>query len=142
MMNSLRIVMVFLVTGMALTTAPVFGAESIEDLQAMVRMLAALEARNQKAYCATMQSPAYTDYLSRVCQSYVANKLKKSEDCTTESVALEVKASAEQCLAMSPDELEKVALRWQDSRKAVFEEMTAKGLDVEKLVREELKKLQ
>lgn len=140
-MNRLRIVMVFLVAGMALATDPVFGAESTEDLQAMARMFAALEARNQKAYCATMQGPAYTDYLSHVCQSYVANKLKKSEDCRTESVALEVKASAEQCLAMSPDELEKVALRWQDSRKAVFDDMTARGLDGEKLVLEERNKL-
>jgi hypothetical protein len=30
-----------------------------------------------------------------------------------------------------------VSLRWQDSRKALFEQMTAEGLDVEKLVREE-----
>ena len=141
MMNSLRIVMAFLVTGMALTAAPVFGAESIEDLQTMVRMLAALEARHQKAFCATMQSPAYTDYLSRVCQTNVKNTLKKSEDCTEDRVALEVKARAEQCLALSPDELEKVALRWQDSRKALFEDMTARGLDVETLVREERKKL-
>lgn len=141
MMNSLRIAEVFLVVGMLLATAPVFGAEPIEDLRAMVRMFAALEARNQNAYCTVMQSPAYTDYLSLVCQTNVKNKLKKSEDCTAESVALEVKASAEQCLALSPDELEKVALRWQDSRKAVFEQMTAEGLDVEKLVREERSRL-
>ena len=133
--------MVFLVAGMSLATAPVFGAEPTEDLQAMVRMFAALEARNQNAYCATMQSPAYTDYLSLVCRTNVKNRLKKSEDCTAERVALEVKASAEQCLALSPDELETVALRWQDSRKAVYEQMTAEGLDVEKLVREERKQL-
>lgn len=139
MMNSLRIVMMFLVAGMSLATAPVLGAESTEDLQAMVRMLAALEARHQKAFCATMQSPAYTDYLSRVCQTNVKNTLKKSEDCIEDRVALEVKASAEQCLAMSSDEFEKAALRWQDSRKAFFEEMSAKGLDVEKLVQEERK---
>ncbi len=141
MLNSLRIMKVFLVTGMALTTAPVLGAESIEDLQAMVRMLAALEARHQKAFCATMQSPAYTNYLSRVCQTNVKNTLKKSEDCTEDRVALEVTASAKQCLAMSPDELEQVALRGQDSRKAFFEEMSAKGLDIEKLVREERSRL-
>jgi hypothetical protein len=142
MLNSLRIVMVSLVVGVARTTAPAFGEESPEDLQAMARLFAALEARNQKAYCATMQNPAYTDYLSRVCLTNVKNTLKKSEDCTAERVALEVKASVQQCLAMSPDELEKVALRWQDSRKALFEQMTAEGLDVEKLVREERKKLQ
>jgi hypothetical protein len=56
-------------------------------------------------------------------------------------VALEVKARAEQCLALSPDELEKVALRWQDSRKAVFEQMTAEGLNGEKLMREERSRL-
>ena len=140
-LNSLRIVMVFLVAGMSLATDPAFGEESPEDLQAMARLFAALEARNQKAYCATMQSPAYTDYLSRVCQTNVKNTLKKSEDCAAERVALEVKASAEQCLALSPDELEKVALRWQDSRKAVFEQMTAEGLNGEKLMREERSRL-
>ncbi len=141
MMNSLRIVVVFLVAGMSLATDPAFGEESTEDLQAMARMFAALEARNQKAYRATMQGSAYTDYLSRVCQTNVKNTLKKSEDCTAERVALEVKARAEQCLALSPDELEKVALRWQDSRKALFEDMTARSLDVEKLVREERSRL-
>lgn len=141
MMNSLRIVMVCLVASMSLATDPAFGEESPEDLQAMARLFAAVEARNQNAFCATMQSPAYTDYLSRVCQTNVKNTLKKSEDCTAERVALEVKANAEQCLALSPDEFEQMALRGQDSRKAFFEEMSAKGLDVETLVREERSRL-
>ena len=138
---AIRISWAFLITGMSLATTPVLGAEPTEDMRTFVRMFAALEARDHKGYCAAMHGAPYAGYLDRVCQSAVQNKLKKPEDCSPERITQQVKVDTAQCLAMPAAEFEKTALRGREASKAFVKQMTAQGVDGDKLLQEERAKI-
>ncbi len=141
MINIIRIALASLVAGMSLATAPVQSAEPTETMRTFARMIATLEARDQKGYCAAMHDAPYVGYLSRVCLAAVQNSVKKPEDCTPARIAQQVEADTEQCLAMPAAEFEKTALRGREGTKAFVTEMTAQGVDGEKLLQEERAKI-
>ena len=125
----------------SLASTPVFAAEPSDEMRMFARMFATLEARDVKGYCEAMHRPAYADYLSRVCQSAVQNRMKKPEDCSQQSIAQQVKLDAGKCLAMPAAEFEKTALRGIDGSRIFVKEMATQGVDGERLIKEERAKL-
>jgi hypothetical protein len=136
MKNSIRIALASLGAVLSLAAVPVQSAEPTETMRTMARTFAALEARDQKGYCAAMHGASYAEYLNRVCQSAVQNRLKKPEDCSPENTARELKADTDKCLAMSAAEFEKKVLDGREGSKAFFKEMAAHGVDGEKLMQD------
>ena len=106
-------------------------------MRTFARMFATLEARDLKGYCAAMHGAAYAGYLSRVCESAVQNKVRKADDCSRESIAQQVKADAGQCLAMPAGEFEKKVQRGAEASQSFVKQITAQGVDGEKLLQEE-----
>ena len=100
-------------------------------------MTVILEAHDQKAYCAEMQTAPYADYMTRVCQSAVQNRLKKREDCSAVNIAVLIKSDNKQCLAMPKAEFDKTVLRSREVSESVIKDMVAQGVDAEKLLQEE-----
>lgn len=137
----IRIALTFLVTGTSLAAPPVQDAELTEDMRALARMYAALDARDQKAYCGSMHATAYADYVDRACQFAIKVKLKQPEDCSQERIAQEVKQDAAECLAMPADEFEKKAFNGREVRAALVKQMQEHGVDGEKLLQEERAKI-
>jgi len=137
MINGIRIALAFLITSISLATTPVLGAEPTEDMRTFARMFATLEARDHKGYCAAMHGAAYAGYLNRVCQSAVQNNLKKPEDCSPEHMTRQLKVDSDKCLAMPAAEFEKTALRGREGSKTFVKQMSAQGVDGEKLLQEE-----
>jgi hypothetical protein len=123
--------------GMSVAALPAPAAEPTEEMRTFARMFATLEARDLKGYCAAMHGAPYAGYLSRVCKSAIQNKLKKPEDCSQESIAQQVKADAGQCLAMRAGEFEKKVQRGAEASQSFVKQMTAQGVDGEKLLQEE-----
>ena len=138
----LRIAVAFLIASSTLVVPVAVAAEATEDMRTAARVFATLEAGNLKGYCATMAGAPYVDYLNRVCQSAVQNRMKKPEDCSPENIARQSKTDQGQCLAMPAAEFEKTALRGQEGSKAFVKQMAAQGVDGERLIREERAKLQ
>ncbi len=135
--NGARIAFSILVV-MLLATTSAQGAEPTEDMRTMARMLAALEARDLNGYCADIHdAPPYAGYLSRVCQYAVQNKLKQPEDCSPGNITLQIQADRKACLAMTPEEFEKTALRWREGIDSFIKGMAAQDIDGEKLLQEE-----
>jgi hypothetical protein len=141
MTNSIRTTLAFLAAGLSLASAPIHAADPTKDMRTFARMFAMLEARDHKGYCAAMHGDAYVGYLNRVCQSAVQNRLKKPEDCSSENIARQLKADADKCLAMPATEFNQAVLRGREGSKAFVEQMTAQGVDGEKLLREEQAKM-
>lgn len=137
----IRTALAFMITGLSLATTPALGAEPTEDMRTFARMFATLEARDHKGYCAAMHGAPYVGYLNRVCQSAVQNKLKKPEDCSPEHMTRQLKLDADKCLAMPAAEFEKTAFRGREGSKALVKQMTAQGIDGEKLLQEERAKI-
>ena len=131
----------FVFVGFTLLNQTAFGADITDDMRLMARVYATLEARNQKAYCSAMHGVAYVDYLNKVCQSAVQNKVKKSDECSQERIAQEVKADTGKCLAMPPAEFEKTALRGDEGSKGFVKKMAEQGVDGKKLLQDERAKL-
>ena len=136
-MTNIRFMLAFLVTSLSLNSLPILAAEPTEDMRTMARMFVALEARNQKGYCTAMHTASYMDYLNRVCQSAVQNKLKKPEDCSPENNARELKADNEKCLAMPAAEFEQTVLRGREARRNFVQRLTTQGIDGDKLFQQE-----
>lgn len=134
--------MAFLITGLSLATVPVQGAEPTKDMRWFARMFATLEARDHKGYCEVMIGADYAVYLNRRCQSDIQNKVKKPEDCSPESITRQLKLDTDECLAMPAAEFEQKVLRGRESSKAFIEQMTAQGVDGEKLLQEERVKIE
>jgi hypothetical protein len=99
-------------------------------------MFAALDARDLQGYCKSTFTAPYADYLNRVCQSAIHNKVKNLEDCSHEKIAEQVKTDAAQCLEMPTAEFDATVLRAQQGRKAFITEMNAQGIDAEALIQE------
>jgi len=142
MASKIQIASAFLVVMSALVVPVAKGAEPTDDMRTAARVFATLEAGNLKGYCATMTGPPYVDYLNRVCQSAVQNRMKKLEDCSPENIARQIKTDQGQCLAMPAAEFEKTVLRGQEGSKAFVKQLAAQGVDGERLIREERAKLQ
>ena len=126
-----------LLAGLTLVAAPTQGAEPTEGMRMMARMTVILEAHDQKAYCAEMQTAPYADYMTRVCQSAVQNRLKKREDYSAVNIAVLIKSDNKQCLAMPKAEFDKTVLRSREVSESVIKDMVAQGVDAEKLLQEE-----
>ena len=126
---------------MSLAALPALGAEPTEDAQTLAGMFAALDARSKPGFCLSKDGPPYVDYLTRVCQSAVQNRLKSPEDCSREKVALQVKNDTAQCLAMSTAEFDATVVRGKEGRKAFVREMEARGIDGDALIQAEREKL-
>lgn len=137
MVNKKHIFLTVLLAGMALAA----GAEPSEDMRVMARMLALLEARNLNGYCREMQSAPYADYLGRVCQYAARLKLKKPEECTSESVHREANAEVAKCMAMPADEFENKIILGEKAAKEFIAQMREQGVDVETLMQQERAKI-
>lgn len=132
-----RLAFGYLIAWMSLAAAaPCLGAEPTEDTRTLARMFAALEAHDQKAYCESKLAAPYADYLSRVCQSAVQNKVKASEDCSREALAEQARKDASQCLAVSGAEFAATVAKGKEGRKAFVTEMKAQGIDGEALIKQ------
>lgn len=121
---------------MSLAALPALGAEHTEEAKTLAGMFAALDARSKSGFCLSREGPPYVDYLTRVCQSAVHNRLKSPEDCSREKIALQVKKDTAQCLAMSADEFDATVVRGKEGRKAFVGGMKAQGIDGEALIQE------
>lgn len=142
MMKKSRPAFVFLLACASLTTPQVHGTEVDEDIRRSAHILAAAEARHQKAFCAALTNGAqYLAYVTRACQFSVKNKLKVPEDCSPDNLAQEVKSDAEKCLAMSSDEFDTKAQASARLRSAFVSDAASKGIDGEALLKETRAKL-
>lgn len=127
----------FVLLTVALSVAiPATAAEPTEDMRTIARMFAALEARDQKAYCEIMHGPAYTEYLGRVCQMAMQNNLKKSDECSTDRIAQELRDDKQKCLAMPATEFDQTMLTGREASGRFIERLAKQGVDGEKLLRE------
>lgn len=127
----------YLIAWMSLAAAaPCLGAEPSEETKMLARMFAALELHDQEGYCESKLAAPYSDYLSRVCQSAVTNKVKTSEDCSRESLAEQAKKDASQCRAMSAAEFDATVAKGKEGRKAFVTEMNAQGIDGKALIKQ------
>ena len=126
-----------MLASLTLATTSAQSAEPTEGMRMMARMTVILEAHDQKAYCAEMQTAPYADYLTRVCQSAVQSNLKKPEDCSPVNIALLIKSDNKQCLAMPKAEFEKTVLHGRELSESVIKDMVAQGVDVDTLLKEE-----
>ena len=141
-----RITMAILFSAMTLPAAQTMAQEPTADMRSTARTLASLERplekRDLNGYCTTMHSdPAYTGYVTRACQNYVKNNMKKAEDCSDANIKQEVKKDSDRCLATSPDEFIKTVAQWRTARAEFVKNTGAKGIDSEKLIAEERAKL-
>lgn len=135
---AIRLASALLITGMSFTMTLALGEEVTDEMRTFGLMVASLEARDLKNYCATMtHAPAYAGYVNRVCQYEIKNRMKKPEDCTPEKIADQIKADNVRCLAMPAAEFEKAALRSAETGKVFIRKLAEKGVDGEKLLREE-----
>lgn len=125
-----------LLTAALSVTVPATAAEPTEDMRTIARMFAALEARDQKAYCEVMHGPAYTEYLGRVCQMAVQINLKKPDECSTDRIAQEHRDDKQKCLAMPATEFDQTMLTGSEASGRFIELLVKQGVDGEKLLRE------
>jgi hypothetical protein len=139
-MANIRVALAF--AGLTLAAPLALAADPTEAMRTFARIFATLEARDLKGYCAAMHGAhSYVDYRTNVCQSAVQNKVKKPEECTPESVAQQIKADTDKCLAMPADEFEKTVQRGGEASKAFVKQTASESVDGEKLLREERAKL-
>lgn len=141
MIHRNRIAFAVLVSTLALGTSQVSAAEPTADMRALAKLFATLDAQNQTAYCNTLHVDSYAGYLERVCQSAVKHKVKKTEECTAENIAQQVKTDHQQCLKMTRAEFDKVVIRGREASKTFIETSTAQGVDGAKLLQDERAKL-
>lgn len=137
MITKSRVAFTFYVAWLSLVAPPALGVEPTAEIRTAARMFADLDARDQKGFCESRLGTPYLDYLNRVCQSAVQNKLKAPEDCSREKISEQVKSDAAQCLAMTTAEFEATVLRGVGGRNTFVAEMRAQGVDGDKLVQDE-----
>lgn len=124
-----------LVTGLAFAAPPLASAQqATPEMRAFSRVLVALEANNQAAYCVALHDAPYIDYLARVCQAAVQNRLRNAEECLQERLLQEARASLSQCQAMPAAEFDKVVLRAAEARSMFMQEAKAQDIDAQKLL--------
>ncbi len=134
--------LVFLAIGLLFTTTPVLGAEPTEEMRAFAHLSALVETQDQKGFCTTVvAATSYADYVRRVCQLAIQNKLRKVEDCTPENIAREITTDTNRCLSMSAVEFKKSTAGWAELREDFIRRTKSKGIDGEKLLQEERAKL-
>lgn len=130
--------------------APAMGADAASDLnldnRSVARLMAqaedAMDKRDLKGYCAvTVGTPEYPGYVALACLERAERKLKKIEDCSLTNVKKEAKRDIDQCLAMSTEQFGKRISEQSRGRDAWIKEMKRRGVDGEKLLREERAKL-
>jgi len=131
-----RLAFACLIAWISLVSPPALGAEPTEAMRTLARMFAAVETRDLHGYCKSKFTAPYVDYLNRVCQSAVQNKVKTPEDCSQAKIADQVKSDAAQCLAMPAAEFDATVVRGQEGRNAFVAEMKAQGIDGNALIKE------
>ncbi|MCF8198611.1 MAG: hypothetical protein K9J42_07585 [Sulfuritalea sp.] len=104
----------------------------------MVRIEAALEKRDLKAYCAvTAGASEYPGYVALACLERVERKLKKPEECSLANVKTEAMNDLHECLAMSAEKFEKLAKEQRSGLALWIAGLKKRSVDGEKLLREE-----
>ncbi len=143
----IRVAPVFLATSMLLAAPGVWGAEPDQEMRKAAAMIASVEKpmakRDLKGYCAaTRGSPDYPGYVARACQAYVKNNFKKAEDCSEANVKQEIAKDNATCLAMSPGDFDNEMATQRKGWERTFGSMKEKGVDADKLMKEERAKIQ
>lgn len=114
------------VSMMAFMFLPSAKGQSVESTKSLVQMVVALEANDQKGYCAAMNDPEYADYVRRVCQSSVKDKARQAEACSADNLKRQTESEIEKCLGMSSGEFKKTAARDLEPLKALIKEAPGK----------------
>jgi hypothetical protein len=101
-----------------------------------------VEKRDLKAYCkAVVDRPGVVDMFRRQCQEAVRQKAAKPEHCSTDNVKKAVGNALESCNAMPAAEFENQLSDWREGLGEFLSQAKAQGLDGEKLIAEERRKL-
>lgn len=143
----IRIPPVFLVVSMLFAASGVWGAEPDEEMRKGAKLIASAEGsmakRDLKGYCAaTRGSPDYPGYLVHACQMFVKNNLKKTEDCSDASIKQEVAKANASCLTLSAGDFDKEMANQRKGWERTLGQMKEKGVDTDKLMKEERAKIQ
>ncbi|MEO8101219.1 MAG: hypothetical protein ABI790_01765 [Betaproteobacteria bacterium] len=142
----IRMAPVFMFTSICFAAPGVWGGEPDEEMRKGARTIANMERpmakHDLKGYCAaTRGSPEYPGYVVRACQFSVKNNLKKAEDCSDENVKKEVAKDNATCLAMSTGDFDKEMAAQRKGWERTFASMKDKGVDADKLMKEERAKI-
>ncbi len=142
----IRMALVFFVTSMLFTASGVWGAEPDAEMRKGAKLIASAEVpmakRDLKGYCAaTRGSPEYPGYVARACQMSVKNNLKKAEDCSDANIKREIAKDSASCLGMSAGDFDKEMVTQRKGWERTLGLMKEKGVDTDKLMREERAKI-
>ena len=142
----IRMARVFLVTSILFAASGVWGAEPDAEMRKAAKLIVAVEGpmaqRDLKGYCAaTRGSPEYPGYVARTCQMFVKNNLKKAEDCSDANIKQEIAKDHASCLSMSAGGFDKEMATQRKGWERTLGLMKEKGVDTDKLMREERAKI-
>jgi hypothetical protein len=127
-----------------------FAQMMLDEKPATVRQMAAylaatagpVEKRDLKAYCkAVVDRPGVVEMFRRQCQEAVKQKQAKPDDCATGNVKKAVGDALASCNAMPAAEFEGQLSDWREGLVEFLSQAKAQGLDGEKLIAEERRKL-
>jgi hypothetical protein len=143
MRREIRIALVLFIGGMPLSAAP---AEPDAETRAAAKLIASVEQplvkRDLKGYCAAVYStPDHAKYVASSCQAGVKNNARKPEDCSDANNKQTIAKIIAGCIAMTPEKFGATIKLWDEVRQKFLAEMTAKGIDGEKVLKEERAKL-
>jgi hypothetical protein len=122
----------------------------LDEKPATVRQMAAyiaatsgpVEKRDLKAYCsAVVDRPGVVELFRRQCQEAVKQKAAKADECSTANLRKAVGGALESCNAMPAAEFENQLAEWREGRAEFLSQAKAQGMDGEKLIAEERRKL-
>lgn len=138
-----RIAAALFIGGMPLAAAP---AEPAAEARAAARMIVSVEQplakRDLKGYCAAVYgTPDHAKYVASACQAGVKSNVRKPEDCSDANNKQTIARIIAGCTAMTPEKFDATVKLWDDVRRKFLAEMTAKGVDGEKTLKEERSKL-
>lgn len=95
-----------------------------------------LEKGDLPGYCHGMYSTDdYKQYLNRVCEAEVRNRLRNADGCTPQHAANQVSRDMAQCNAMTGSGFDAVKLKWRSARTEFIKTAASKGYDGEQILR-------
>ena len=142
----IRMAPVFFVASLLFPASGVWGAEPDDEMRKGAKLIASVEVpmakRDLKGYCAaTRGAPEYPGYVARACQLFVKNNLKKAEDCSDANIKQEIAKDNASCLGMSTGDFDKEMAAQRKGWERILGLMKDKGVDTDKLMKEERAKL-
>jgi hypothetical protein len=143
MKRQICIVLAIFIGGMPHVAA---AAEPDAEARATARLILSVERplaeRDVKNYCAAVYgTPDYAGFVMRACQAGVKSTAKKPEDCSEANIKQVVKNDVDRCLGMTAEQFDATVKRWAGMRGGFLKDMAAKGVDGEKVLKEERAKL-